>query len=223
MSIAISIGTISLNIAFTLYLIVYIPQIIHNQKSTSIVELSLGLHFLLYISNIFDLFYGFSNNLPWQYKTVSVVGLIQVNVQHLQLIRFFIHTHAVKLTRFCLFFLLANGIALSYFFAALHGVAAPSLTLFFGAIARVCGLIYCLPQILKNKLAHSARGISIYFIYLSLLLAILDAISSWTLNWGWPNKLAAPANILIMLCIFWQSQKYVHSSATISNMQRSTS
>lgn len=201
-------GQISLNISFVLYLIVYVPQIIHNHTSNQIADLSLGLHFLLFLSYIFDLMYGFSYSLPWQYKTVSTVGLGLVIIQHLQLTKFFLMQKYTIWFNATTLFLFINLVFLYYFFVMAGTKLDLTTTLIFGTVARTCGLIYCIPQIIKNAYAKTAAGISLYFIYLNLLLAILDTISSWTLNWGWPNKLAAPANIVIMLIILWQTKIY---------------
>lgn len=203
-----AIGNISLNMSFGLYLIVYIPQIIHNQTSKNLAELSLGLHVLLYLSYSFDLVYGFSSQLPWQYKVVSIVGLSLVMLQHLQLLQFFIHQRKPSLIKFNLAFLILNLMLLYYFFGIAHGEVQAHTTALFGTIARACGLIYCLPQIIKNKYAQSGNAISLYFIYLNLTLAMLDTISSWCLDWGWPNKLASPLNAIMMLIILWQVKKY---------------
>jgi len=205
---AIFIGNISLNISFILYLIVYIPQIIHNRISQNIAQLSLWLHTLLYLSYSFDLVYGFSSQLPWQYKVVSIVGLSLVMLQHLQFLNFFIHQRALSLAKLNIGFLIFNLVLLYYFFGIAHGKVGVQTTAIFGTIARLCGLIYCLPQIIKNKYSQSGNAISVHFLYLNLTLAILDTISSWCLDWGWPNKLASPLNGIMMIIILWQAKKY---------------
>lgn len=202
------IGNVSLNSSFVLYLIVYIPQILHNRKTANIAELSLWLHSLLYVSYLFDLFYGFATHLPWQYKTVSIIGLSLVTVQHLQLIKFFISHQRHLLLKLSYIFLILNCIAMYYFFVISRGALESSTALYFGSIARGCGLLYCLPQILKNKRTKSAKAISLYFVYLNFTLAFLDTISSWCLDWGWPNKLAAPVSMTLMMVIFLQNKKY---------------
>ena len=206
-----TIGNISLNISFVLYLIVYVPQIIHNQTSKNIAQLSLGLHFLLYISYSLDLCYGFSNHLPWQYKTVSVIGLLLVLVQQLQLIQFFVRQRFFFLVNASGLFLLLNCLTTTYFFIVKHGVVDYQTTFMIGSIARLCGLMYCVPQLIKNKMSKSANAISLHFIYLNLFVALLDTISSWCLDWGWPNKLSAPVNIVLMIMMLAQIKKYAYS------------
>lgn len=202
------IGSVSLNISFVIYLIVYIPQIIHNQKVTNLVQLSLWLHLLLYVSYAFDLLYGFSSHLPWQYKTVSVVGLSLVSIQHAQLTRLFINKPLLfqSIGFVCVFIMMA--IVIFCFFICYHGTVNPQTTLVFGSIARFCGFIYCLPQLIKNAYLKTSAAISTPFIYLNLSLALLDTISAWCLDWGWPNKLAAPASIFLMMVMLWQIKHY---------------
>ena len=83
------IGAISLNLSFYIYLIVYIPQVLHNKNIAHIKELSVWLHGLLFISCYADLIYGFSSGLPWQYKVVSIVCTVLVSIQHIQLTQYF--------------------------------------------------------------------------------------------------------------------------------------
>ena len=213
------IGSISLNISFILYLILYVPQIIHNRTSTNIAQLSLNLHLLLYSSYFFDLCYGFSSHLPWQYKTVSIIGLLLVGIQHIQLMRYFIINQYTFIAGFSAVFLVLNIMAIYYFFEIKHALLTSQTTLLFGTMARIAGLIYCLPQIIKNKISKSANALSLHFLYLNLMLALLDTISSWCLNWGWPNKLAAPVNIVIMLIMITQIKKYTrltHPTSVLS-------
>lgn len=202
------IGSLSLNISFVLYLILYLPQIIHNRRSANIAQLSLNLHLLLYSSYFFDLCYGFAKHLSWQYKTVSVIGLMLVGLQHVQLIRFFILSQRQFLAKLSLVFLVFNFMAIYYFFKVMQGVLPDQMILIFGTIARVSGLMYCLPQIIKNKTTQSAKALSTQFLRLNLTLAVLDTISAWCLDWGWPNKLAAPMSVLLMIIMLAQIKKY---------------
>ena len=79
-------GSVSLNISFILYLIHYLPQLIHNQRDGQIKQLSLSFHYLLLLCYLADLNYGFGLNLPWQYRLVSAFGLACLLIQHYQLL-----------------------------------------------------------------------------------------------------------------------------------------
>ena len=202
------IGAICLNVAFALYLVVYLPQIIHNQKSQDLVNLSLKMHFLFYIAYLLDLFYGYSCDLPWQYKTVSIVGLTVLSIQHLQITHYFSKLQKRLSVYLNMLFLFGVGLSIVYFFSINQGIYSESTTLLIGYISRVCFLLYTLPQIIKNKKLKSASAISIQFVYLNLTLAILDLVAAWCLNWGWPNKLGSPIMVALMIVMLLQMKKY---------------
>lgn len=203
------IGNVSLNVSSFFYLILLIPQVVHNQKSQNIAGLSLWLHLLLYVSYSSDLLYAFADAMPLQYKMVAIFGLILVMTQHLQLLKFYIKQKYYVLTKLGLLFLMAHC-ALSYYLFVLlsQGPLNQKFVLVLGLMARGCEIIYCVPQIIKNEIYKSADAMSIHFIYLNILLAVLDTISAWCLNWEWPNKLVAPLSVIIMFIIYWQNKKY---------------
>ena len=201
-------GHASLNISFLLYLVVYIPQVLHNRRLTNIAQLSLVMHFLLYTSYFFDLLYGMASHFQWQYQTVSVVGLSLIILQHFQLTHYFRVTKRFFLMATNLIILTLTLLGLYYFFVSCQRTLNPQTILVIGSIARFCSLTYCLPQLLKNRFLKSAHAISIRFIYLNLTLAILDTISSWCLDWGWPNKLASPLTVFIMVMMKMQIKAY---------------
>lgn len=201
-------GMISLNISFVLYLLVYLPQIIHNHKFSHLSSLSGGMHFILFSSYCLDLVYGFSSNLQWQYKTVSVVSLTLLVIQHLQITR---HYHTQKkwlLCNFNLFFILIAGAVIVCFFTLNQIILSQQTSQIIGYISRAGFLIYTLPQIMKTRALKSASAISVKFIYLSVMLSMLDMISAWCLDWGWPNKLGSPLTMCLMFIMWLQIKKY---------------
>lgn len=197
------IGTICLNCSFILYLLMYLPQIYHNRITTHIASYSLGMHFILYSSLWLDLVYGFASNFQWQYKTVSIVGVLLMTIQHVQLTNFFvIHKKWYKVI-FNLFYLAVLSGCILYYFKTVYIFNTLPLALI-GYTSRLGFLLYSLPQIIKNRRSISAQAISIPFIYLSLTLACLDTLSAWCLDWGWPNKLASPLTIVLLLILLKQ-------------------
>ena len=200
------IGNVCLNIAFVLYILVYLPQIIHNHQSNHIANLSLKMHFIFYIAYLLDLFYGFSCHLQWQYRMVSVIGVTLLTVQHLQITHHYWTDSQQKW--FNLLFLLFAGISVLYFYTMAHGVYSDKTTLLIGYISRLGFLMYTLPQITKNRRLQSTVAISISFIYLNLTLSVLDLIAAWCLNWGWPNKLGSPFMVCLMVIMLLQTRKY---------------
>lgn len=197
------IGKISLNCSFILYLLMYLPQIYHNYKSPHIASYSLGMHYILYSSLWLDLIYGFSSELPWQYKSVSVIGVILLTIQHLQLTASFLHEQK----RYWLTFNLLYLVILSSLIVCFFNTNATLNTLqiaIIGYTSRLGFIVYTLPQIIKNKRSISAQAISITYVFISLTLAWLDTISAWCLDWGWPNKLASPLTIILLLILLKQ-------------------
>ena len=210
MNIAKFIGYLSLNISFVVYMIVYIPQIIHNRNSQNIANLSIWLHLSLYSCYFLDLLYGFASNFPWQYKTISMIGVILISIQHLQFLKFSKKKHSALLFNAGVVLFIVSFVGIFYFFVMRIGnILDKNSILFLGIVSQSCGLVYSIPQIIKNKTTQSANAISLYFVYLNLLLAILDTTSSWCLNWGWPIKCIAPIDIVFMLIILSQYKKYV--------------
>lgn len=202
------IGNTSLNISFVLYLVLYIPQVLHNRQSTNIAHLSFFMHFLLLACYFFDLMYGIASDFQWQYKTVSVVGLSLILVQHLQLTHYFITKKNFLLMTTNIIILTTIGLGLYYFFILSKGNIDAQTILIIGSLSRICSFCYSLPQLIKNKKLKSTQAISIRFIYLNLTLATLDTISAWCLNWGWPNKLASPVTMLLMVIMLTQVKQY---------------
>src|SRR3990167_9795020 len=82
-----SVGYITLNLSFILYLIFFVPQLFHNARHSRIQQLSLGMHYVFCTAYLMDLAYGFGRDMQWQYKTVTIVGLASLTVQHFQIYR----------------------------------------------------------------------------------------------------------------------------------------
>lgn len=205
-------GMTSLNISFVLYLVVYLPQIFHNRNTHYLAGLSLNMHYILCLSYCLDLFYGFSNHLQWQYKMVSVVSLSVLSFQHLQITHYF-WLQKKKIPLYCnLLLLLVAACSIVYFFIIQKASLTSSATQIIGYLSRTGFLMYTIPQIIKNRAIKSADSLSLKFIYLSMSLSLLDMISAWCLDWGWPNKLAAPIMVCLMLILLMQFRRYNTSS-----------
>ncbi len=201
-------GAMALNCTFIVYVGVYLPQILHNRAEDHIVNLSPSMHLLLYAGYLFDLLYGFSQGLPWQYKTVSVVGLTLMLVQHLQLTRSLIKRRKQRLVYLYWLVLAGSMLAIVYFFTVIGGLLALKTSLALGYLSRLCFLLYTLPQIIKNNALKLANALSVSYLYLSLLLTVLDMIAAWCLHWGWPNKLGDPVSLLMLSILLWQMKHY---------------
>ncbi len=199
-------GQISLNLSFLIYMFLYLPQIIHNQKQDSLDGLSIGMHITLYLAYFLDLIYGFGTQLPWQYLTVSSIGWLLLNVQHVQLIRYFRQTsYWVGQIVFC-FLLLSLSALLVYSIS--QSPFSNLIILYCGYLSQIGFVIAFVPQILKSQRLKSAQSINVIFILLNFLLVALDCISAWQLGWGWPNKLGPLLGILLTGILMLQYRRY---------------
>ena len=79
------IGNIALNISFAIYLVLYLPQVIYNFRRRSTAGLSFLMHIILIIGYIADMMYGFGRHMQLQYRLVSIIGLVCLSVQHIQI------------------------------------------------------------------------------------------------------------------------------------------
>lgn len=176
-----TIGSITLNISFILYLVLFLPQTIHNQLKHTTREISLWTHSLMIIANSLDLIYAIGFNMPWQYITVSVVLLAFLTIQQFQILndkssnKIFLHS----------FFIFSFLLVAIYF--ALNNSFSEKNLLIFGSISNVIYNIYWLPQIWKNFKTKQAAGFSIIYLYLSIITCSCDIVSGLTLNWPIPT------------------------------------
>lgn len=208
------VGQISLNLSFFTYMFLYLPQVIHNQKRTSLEGLSKRMHLILYLAYFLDLLYGFGKELPWQYRAVSATGWLLLTIQHLQLIHHFKNT--LQMTYRRVFY----SIMLSICAILIWGISQKpfaNLSLnFIGYISQIGFSLAFIPQIMKSKQLQSAAAMNHTYILLSVFLAILDAISAWQLGWGWPNQLGACLAILFSSVLMLQYYRYQPRLSSIS-------
>ena len=209
-------GMLSLNVSFVLYLLVYFPQVRHNRTLTHIQSLSTGMHTLLYSGYVLDLLYGFLSHYPWQYRMVSCVGVGLLSLQHIQLIHFFLNKKAfISAGSYFLGSILVI-IGVTYVFLN-ASYCSSQLIVFMGYSSRVMFLSYTLPQLVKNNTLKSAVAMSTSFVILSLMIASLDTISAWCLDWSWPNKVGSPISMILTCCLLYQIKKYAPTSRPVSH------
>lgn len=202
---SLTIGNLSLNCSFIIYCMVYIPQLIYNQKNKNLPELSLGLHSLFYLSFIFDFIYAFAHPFSWQYQVVSVIGFVAALIQHLQLLKWFIVQKKLAVIKLIFLMLVFNIAFFFYCFCLGKANLSAVFVIFCGTVARVTGLVAWLPQIIKNHKKKIHKSHSRAYLVLYSMVTGLDCISAWSLNWGWPNKIAAPVTLVFLLTILGQT------------------
>jgi hypothetical protein len=198
-------ASITLNISFLIYMLLYLPQVLHNRNSANLTQVSLYWHTLMYISLSFDFFYGLSMNFAWQYCSVSTMGMWFIISQQWQLYN--LHRNKVYLLVLIIHFYL-----LLLFFTIFKMHLNYNLAQIISAASRITGLIAMLPQIKFNYLNKTARGLSNSYLKLNLCLVGLDTTSAWLLDWGWPNKIATPVTGLLYLILWLQTQCYATSN-----------
>lgn len=205
-----TLGNITLNTAFMLYLIVYVPQIRHNKNKHHLAELSISLHMIIITSFVLDLLYGLLKPLPWQYRAVSIVALGTLSIQQMQLMRLAQQRSQIlllaALSFFCFSLVLLLTLTSIFYFDTLS--SSSNTVLLIGWVSRIGFLSYIVPQIIKNHRMNSAKALSTAFLSLSLFLSLLDLTSAWCLDWGWPNKLGTPLTITLTLILLWQKKRY---------------
>lgn len=188
-------GEITLSISSIVYFIWFLPQIVLNFKRKSTEGLSLWMHGLLLLGYSADLLYGFGRHMQWQYRAVTVVGLICLFVQHYQFARYGLKT---KIAR-------DNFIFLSMLVSIVFSYAILNFTLLHhgkkyydaaGLVSDLCWMTYVLPQIIKNFVRKSTAGLSVGFVIISLILSGLDITSTFALHWDWPSVVSECVTLL---------------------------
>ena len=209
------IGQISLNISFVLYLFLLWPQIIHNAGQASVKNLSFLMHFILFVAYAADLVYGFGQHFPWQYKAVTVSGLVSLSVQHYQFWAYGDKTH--NSFRF-LCFVLYTFMLFCFYLLFWETAWCKEASLGLGFVSQGGWLIYTIPQIVRNFITHSVKALSPHFLLLAFTVTLCDSISAWTLNWALPSKIGAPVSlffksVLLLQYYYFGVYRYRHSSS----------
>lgn len=182
------IGHITLNVSMTIYLVWFAPQVILNFKRKDTEGLSMLMHGILCIGYLSDLMYGFGLGMQWQYRTVTIVGLCSLALQHYQFGRYGLHRATEKYTYIALNFVYAFLLAYAiYAIKIIHH--SRNFYDFAGMLSNACWLSYMLPQIIKNYVNKSTVGLSHYFVFIALFLNLCDSTSAWTLGWDYPSKI----------------------------------
>ena len=197
------IGEITLSISSIVYFIWFLPQLWMNFKRKNTDGLSLWMHGLLLLGYSADLLYGFGRHMEWQYRAVTIVGLLCLFVQHLQFARYGMHSKAIKInfTALTVMVLIVFIYAVMNFTVLHHGKRYYDIA---GFISDVCWMIYLFPQIVKNFRQKSTEGLSISFVVLSIVISVLDMTSTFALHWDWPSVLSSSVTLFKKLILVLQ-------------------
>jgi uncharacterized protein with PQ loop repeat len=187
----------------------FIPQIVLNFKRKNTEGLSIFMHSILFMGYLCDLMYGFGCNMQWQYRMVTVVGLISLSMQHYQIGHY--HSNHAKEKRIykfltitypLLFIVCLSVILFSHFDKSIFDLL--------GMCTNACWLIYGIPQIIKNYNNQSTLGLSTLFVCFSIFLNLCDSTSAWALHWDYPSRigplLALTQNFILLLQVIYYAK-----------------
>ncbi|PIZ03407.1 MAG: hypothetical protein COY58_09605 [Gammaproteobacteria bacterium CG_4_10_14_0_8_um_filter_38_16] len=205
------IGEITLTISSVIYFTWFLPQIYLNFKRKSTDGFSLWMHGLLLLGYSADLLYGFGRDMQWQYRMVTIVGLVCLFVQHFQFARYGLKTKAAVMN----FVLLSMLVVIVFSYAILnftllhHGKKYYDIA---GLISDSCWATYMFPQIIKNFRLKSTKGLSGWFVAISIVLSFFDMTSALMLHWDWPSLLGSSITVLKKSILVFQIFYYKNKS-----------
>ena len=201
---------ISLNLSFVLYCILYIPQLMHNQKKPILTDLSLVMHLFLYCAYCFDLLYSTLTHLPWQYRLAAGLGWLYLSLQQLQFIRYYHLARVYSRLAIC-FSVWIGSVLLSIY--VLYVNPSQNLATALGYVAQIAFCTALLPQVIKSRKIQSSAAISLIDIALNCFVSCLDLICAWQLNWGWPNRLGSILIVCLTGLLLLQSKRYRYAES----------
>lgn len=211
-----TIGEISLNCSMLLYFIWFIPQLMLTFKHRVTSTLSLSMHSFLVLGYLADLVYGFGQQLPLQYRLVTMAGLSMLAVAHYQFWRYNRWQPQEKK--------IFQGLTVLFvflFLSALYQITRlqQSALLYnaMGALSWFCWLSFMWPQCFKNITHQSTTGLSAQAVLLSLFSSLGDLTSAFALAWAWPSKIGpllglVPKCLLLMQCYYYRRCAHAVSS-----------
>lgn len=206
------IGYICLNIALVLYLIHYLPQLLHNRNAHNRAQVSIHFHGLLSICYICDLIFAFGMNMPWQYCLVSIIGVFCLLAQHFQLKKI---NQQKRL--FSSYQALISFFSLLFFICIYIKLPQPFF-LFIGYISQAALWTYTLPQIWQNHIYKQGRGLNKLYLGMNLACASLDVVASTTLNWPTPAKIGALFGLGCTTILLYQAINYKRQVNLVEQM-----
>lgn len=201
------IGEITLSFSTFVYFIWFLPQLWLNFKRKDTEGLSYWMHGLLFLGYSADLMYGFGLHMQWQYRATTIFGLINLAVQHYQIGRYGLHRRsevyhyiAISVLVLVLFTFSILTLALTHESKSFYNAM--------GMIEDACWATYLLPQIIRNYVNKSTRGLSIWFFIIDLSMSFCDIVSALALGWDWPSLVGVPVDLLKKSAVLFQFYWY---------------
>jgi|SRR3990167_8595129 len=197
------IGEITLSISTVVYIIWFLPQLWLNFKRKNTDGLSLWMHGLLLLGYSADLLYGFGREMPWQYRLVTIVGIACLLVQHVQFGRYGLHSRAIK-NNYVILSIIACIVYAYAFFNFAFDHHTKNYYDIAGLLSTICWMTYLFPQIIKDFVLKSTRGLSVWFIVIAIVLSFLDMTSALALHWDWPSILNPSVGLFKKAIVIFQ-------------------
>jgi uncharacterized protein with PQ loop repeat len=199
-----TIGQLSLSFSFVIYCVYFLPQIWHNRKTENARSISYGLQLIYVLAYSADWLYGAAAQLEWQYRCVTLIGILALSYQQWQM-RPAIddRDHRYKWCTLAVITMITCSLLLSLFAKQLH---FPINGL--GLLSMLGAVFAFVPQLFANYRKKTGQAISHAFIAITLVCASLDMISAICLNWPWPSWVSPPALFTLHVFCWWQQRGY---------------
>ena len=195
-------GQIFLNISFGLYLVLYLPQLFYNASEKPFKNMSLVMHLMLLQAYSCDLFYALGRGMPWQYLSVSAIGICYLLIWQTQWI-LYNRKHQPQLN----IPLMLSGLIIVLWPSILWYLhpKSPWQTHLQAWVSRILFIMHFLPQIVKyhrNEIQRNA--ISPYYLYLSLSLGLCDLLAAACLKWDTVNQMGSMISFVLKSYLYYQ-------------------
>ena len=207
-----TIGQLSLSLSLAVYLIYFLPQIWYNQKTGNARSVSPWLQLIYVLGYSTDWLYGAAAQLQWQYRCVTLIGILALCFQQWQM-RPTSEAHQLnhgKLLRNYRFnttvvvLMILSALTFSHFVTPGKTRSINSL----GTMTMLCSILAFAPQLIRNYKNKNGLAISHVFIAITLICAVLDLVSAVCLDWPWPSLVSPPALFTINLSCWLQQRRY---------------
>ena len=175
------IGIYTINISFAMHFFVYIPQIIHNRKYKTKMQISALTQCTMLIAYGSNVIFGITHNMPWQYATISLVLLLPTFFQQYQM--YFSKSYHKAWHIFAIIWAITIVVVVSLYLMSNHWSASfnyifDKITYQTVNIASTIYMVYWLPQIYRNFKNKTANGFAMIFLYIGLTEAVLNSFTA---------------------------------------------
>lgn len=201
-----AIGQFSLSVSFLIYCFYFLPQIWHNRKPEYARRISHGLQLTYVLAYSADWLYGAAAHLEWQYRWVSLLGIVSLCYQQWQ-IRPANKNSTYQLSCLLLVLMIGASLLLSAF---PNQITLPTTAL--GLLSMLGSVFAFIPQLISNYKSKSGLAINHGFIAITLICAVLDMISAVCLQWPWPSWVSPPLLFVLHSACWWQQSCYRRST-----------